>query len=97
MTGEELVFIRVPYETRITISHVITRTQPPRVNLSFTIAPRDRRIRDALGHYLKSLGGIMVNVLPREVPGGQNPSGRRFWPRDLPRHNINHDTSKAFS
>ena len=31
---------------------------------------------------------------------GQNPRGRRpqgFWPRDLPRHNIHHDTSKAFS
>ena len=31
---------------------------------------------------------------------GQNPRGRRprgSWPRDLPRHNINHDTSKAFS
>ena len=29
----------------------------------------------------------MVNVVPREVP----------WPWDLPRHNIHHDTSSAFS
>ena len=31
---------------------------------------------------------------------GQNPRGRRpqgFWPRDLPRHNIHHDTSKVFT
>ena len=31
---------------------------------------------------------------------GQNPRGhrpRRFWPRDPPRHNIHHDTSKVFS
>ena len=31
---------------------------------------------------------------------GQNPRGRRprgSWPRDLPGHNIHHDTSKAFS
>ena len=31
---------------------------------------------------------------------GQKPRGRRpqgFWPRDLPRHNIQHDTSKVFS
>ena len=31
---------------------------------------------------------------------GQNPRGRRphgFWSQDLPRHNIHHDTSKAFS
>ena len=30
----------------------------------------------------------------------QNPRGLRplgFWPWDLPRHNIHHDTSKAFS
>ena len=40
----------------------------------------------------------MANVVPREVPK-QNPSGLRprgFWPRDLRRHNIHHDTSKVF-
>ena len=43
--------------------------------------------------------GIMVNVVPREVPR-PNPRGRRprgFWPQDLARHNIHHDISKAFS
>ena len=41
----------------------------------------------------------MVNIVPREVPR-PNPRGRRprgFWPWDLLRHNIHHDTSKALS
>ena len=33
----------------------------------------------------------MVNVVPREVP---RPLG--FWPCDLPRHSIHHDTPSAF-
>ena len=51
-----------------------------------------------MGHYLKIQGGIMVVVVYREVPR-QNPRGRSprwFWPRDLWRHNIHHDTSKVF-
>ena len=46
----------------------------------------------------------MVNVVPREVPrskpSGPVPQALRplgFWPWDLPRHNIHHDTSSAFS
>ena len=41
----------------------------------------------------------MVNVVPREVPRPKpsGPATLGFWPWDLPRHNIHHDTSSAFS
>ena len=41
----------------------------------------------------------MVNVVPRKVPRPKpsGPAAPRFWPWDLPRHNIHHGTSSAFS
>ena len=41
----------------------------------------------------------MVNVVPREVLRSKplGPATRGFWPWDLPRHSIHHDTSSAFS
>ena len=41
----------------------------------------------------------MVNVVPREVPRlkPSGPLALGFWPWDLPRRNIHHDTSSAFS
>ena len=41
----------------------------------------------------------MVNVVPREVPRPKNPLGLwplGFWPWDLPRDSIHHDTPSAF-
>ena len=40
----------------------------------------------------------MVNGVPRQVPRPkpEGPQARRFWPWDLLRHSIHHDTPKGF-
>ena len=47
----------------------------------------------------KSLGGILVNIVPREVPRQKKTRGLRhlgFLALELPRDNIHQDTPSAF-